>query len=113
MTQRSVGVIRQQVLLRHVGDVFGFGVLSEEMVERLVLRWPNRLRNREPPLLGVVEHRIYIENDSAEREDAMPHHLSDRVFGETWFHRRDIGNRPPACKMRDLKGHRCAPVPGL
>jgi hypothetical protein len=68
MAHRAAGIIDQQVLLRDIGDVFGFLVLREQVIERLVLLGPDFLRDRLPPFLGVVERRINVENDTAERE---------------------------------------------
>src|ERR1700738_3362687 len=34
---RLAGIVRQQILLGDVGDVFGFRILGEQMIERLVL----------------------------------------------------------------------------
>src|SRR5687767_10121578 len=37
---RLAAVVGQKVLLRHIGDVLGLGVLGEEVIERLVLGGP-------------------------------------------------------------------------
>ena len=60
---------------------FGFRILGEEMVEGLVLVGPDLFRDRQPPLLRVVEFRIDIENQPSEAEEPMPDHLADREFG--------------------------------
>src|SRR5262245_4138154 len=39
VSQRFAGVVGQEVLLRHVGDVFRFRVLRIQMIEWLVLAW--------------------------------------------------------------------------
>ena len=64
MTHRLAGRVGQQVLLRHIGDVLGFGVLGKQVVERLVLARPGVGRNSLIPLLGVVELRVDVENDA-------------------------------------------------
>ena len=79
--QRLAGHVGQEVLLRDVGDVFGLLVLGEEMVERLVLRGPDLLGDRQPPFLGVAERRIDVEDHAAEREDPVLDDLPDREFG--------------------------------
>ena len=38
MAHRLAGLVGQKVLLRDIGDVFGLGILGEQMIERLVLR---------------------------------------------------------------------------
>src|ERR1700741_2282131 len=55
MPDRLAGIIRQQILLGDIGDVFGLGIFREQVIERLVLVWSHLFRNRQPPLLGVVE----------------------------------------------------------
>src|SRR3546814_426964 len=55
-------------------------VCSSDLIERLVLLRPQVGRNRLPPLLGVVEHRIDVIDDAAEREQAMPDDIADTEF---------------------------------
>ena len=43
MAQRLVGRVGHEVLLRHIGDVLGVGVLGEQMIEGLVLVGPDVL----------------------------------------------------------------------
>src|SRR6185437_9699590 len=43
VAQRLVRGIRHQVLLRDIGDVFGVGVLGEQMIEGLILVGPGVL----------------------------------------------------------------------
>ena len=57
MAQRLAGLVRQQVLLRDVGDVFGLRVFREQVIVGLVLVRADVLGDREPPLFGVVELR--------------------------------------------------------
>src|SRR6185312_13011601 len=73
-------IVRQQVLFGHVGDVFGFVVLSEEVIERLIFIRPHFGGDRLIPFFRVVEDRIDIEHHAAEREQPMPHHLADLIF---------------------------------
>ncbi len=54
MAQGTVGIVDQQVLLRHIGDVFRLRVLGEEVVEGLVLPGAQMLRNGEPPFLELA-----------------------------------------------------------
>src|SRR5262245_14773924 len=81
MAHWLAGRIRQQVLLRYVGDVFGLRVLREQMVERLVLVRTDLGRDRLVPFLGVVEFGIDVEHDAAEREQAVADHLTDLELG--------------------------------
>ena len=37
MAQRFVRGVGHEILLRHIGDVFGVGVLGEQMIEGLIL----------------------------------------------------------------------------
>src|SRR3546814_5013296 len=55
-------------------------VCSSDLIERLVLLRPQVGRNRLPPLLGVVEHRIDVIDDAAERKQAMPDDIADTEF---------------------------------
>ena len=74
MADRLAGRIGQQVLLGHVGDVFGFRVLGEQVIERLILVRAHFGGDRLLPFLGVVEDRIDVEHHAAERDtaDASP-----------------------------------------
>src|SRR5690242_149433 len=51
------------------------------MVEGLLLRRPAVGRDRLIPFLGIVEHRIDIEDDAAKGIEPVPDDLSDREFG--------------------------------
>ena len=46
MPDRLAAVVRQQVLLGDIGDVFGLVVLGEQMIERLILVRPDFGGNR-------------------------------------------------------------------
>ena len=81
MIYRLAAFVRQQILLRDIGDVVRFLVLGEQMVIRLILGRPHIFRNREPPFLGIVEHRVDIENDAAKREQTMAHDLTNAEPG--------------------------------
>src|SRR3546814_3782486 len=80
MIDRPGRRIGQQVLLRDIGDIGGLRILGQQVIERLVLRRPQVGRNRLPPLLGVVEHRIDVIDDAAERKQAMPDDIADTEF---------------------------------
>ena len=80
MADRLAAVVRQQVLLGNIGDIFGFIVLGEQMVERLILVRPDIRRDRLVPFLGVAEGRIDIEHDAAKRIKAVADHLADLVL---------------------------------
>ena len=79
---RGVG---QQVLLGDIGDVVRLRVLGEQMIEGLILPRPDLGRDGLPPFLRVVEDRIDVEDDAAERIKAVFYHLSDLEFGFAHF----------------------------
>ena len=83
VAHRFARLVGKQVLLRHVGDVFAFGVLGEQVVKRLVLARTDLGGNRVVPFLGVGELRIDVEHDAAKRKQAVLHHRSDRKPGRT------------------------------
>ena len=68
---RPAGLIDQQVLFRHIGDISRLGVLGEQMIVGLFLGRPDILGDRQPPLLGIVEARVDIEDHAAKREQAV------------------------------------------
>ena len=74
---RLPGLVRQQVLLRDIGDIGGAVVLGQQVIERLVLVRPDLLRDRGQPFLGVVEHRVDVIDHAAERIDPVAHHVAD------------------------------------
>src|SRR5690606_2734892 len=77
MADRLAAVLRQQVTLGYIGDVAGLLVLGEQVVVGLVLARPAVLGNREPPLLGVGELGVDVEDHSPKRIDPMPDHLTE------------------------------------
>src|ERR1700691_3704522 len=81
MQHRLAAIIGQKILLGDVGDVFGLIVLSEQMVEGLVLVRTDLRRDRLVPFLGVVEDGIDVEDNAAERKQAVPDYLADLKFG--------------------------------
>src|SRR5271169_4900168 len=81
MPHRLAGSVRQEILLGNVGDVFGYVVLREQMVERLILMRPDFGRDRLVPFVGIVEYRVDVENDAAERIEAVPDNLADLILG--------------------------------
>jgi len=81
MAHRFAALIRQKILLGDIGDVFGVVVLGEQMIERLILVRTHVGRDRLVPFLGIVENRIDIEYDAAERVEAVPDDLADLVLG--------------------------------
>ena len=93
MPDRLAGIVGQQILLRDIGDVFGFGILGEQMIERLILVRPDFFRDRQPPFLGIVEYRIDVENHAPERKDPVADDLADLEFGGTRFD-HILSNRP-------------------
>ena len=53
-------------------------VLGEQVIVGLVLVRAHLLGDRQPPFLGVVELGIDVEDDAAERIEAVAHDLADR-----------------------------------
>src|ERR1700726_784517 len=51
------------------------------MIERLVLVRTDFRGDRLVPFVGVVEHRIDVEDDAAERIEAVPDDLAELIFG--------------------------------
>src|SRR5579864_5895596 len=51
------------------------------MVERLVLVRTDFRGDRLVPFVGIVEYRIDVEHDAAERIEAVPDDLADLIFG--------------------------------
>src|SRR6202171_999921 len=98
MPDRLARIVRQQVLLRHLGDVFRFRILGEQMIERLILVRPILLGDRQPPFLGIVEFRIDIEDHAPERKDPVTDDLSDLKFGGPRFYHIS-SNRPSLWPM--------------
>ena len=80
VTQRFAAVILEQVLLRYVGDILGFVVLRQEVVERLILMRTFVFRDRFPPFLSIRKFRVYIEDESAEGVKPMSYDLADMEF---------------------------------
>jgi hypothetical protein len=56
------------------------------MVEGLILFRTNVLWDRQPPLFSVVEYRINVEYDSAERENPVADDLAYAKFCESSVH---------------------------
>src|SRR3546814_10717706 len=75
MAHGSAGFIDHQILLGDVGDVSSLFVLRQQMIEGLVLAWTDGFGNRLPPLLGIREGWVDIEDHTAERKQAVPHDL--------------------------------------
>ena len=85
MPDRLAGIVRNQVLLGDIGDVFGLSVLRQQMVEGLILVRANLFGDRQPPFLGVVELRIDVKDHATEREHPVPDDLTDLKFGGSRF----------------------------
>jgi hypothetical protein len=98
MAYGIAGCIGHEILLRNVGDIFGFGVFGEEVVKGLVLVRPDVLWNRLPPFFGIRENRIHVIDDPPERIFPVPHNLAYSKLRDTRFHRRNEG------AMRTSKG---------
>ena len=86
MAHRLAGLVGQEVLLGHIGDIAVLIVFRQEVVKGLVLAWPHFFGNGLPPFLGIVEGRIDIENHAAKGEDPVLYDLTDSEFGESCAH---------------------------
>jgi gamma-glutamyltranspeptidase / glutathione hydrolase len=87
MRHRLARIVRQQVLLGHIGHVVALVVLGQQVIERLVLRGAAVLGNGVIPLLGVGKLRIHIENHAAKRVLAVPHDLAQVILGTSFQHK--------------------------
>ena len=77
MSTRGVCFVRDEVLLRNVGDigrVVGFG---EHVVVGLILARSDFRGNREPPFFRVIEQGVDVEDHAPKRAKAMLHDFTD------------------------------------
>ena len=79
-------VVGDQILLADVRDVARLGVFGEQMVERLILAWADRLGDRFIPFFAIGKYRIDVENDAAKFEMAVFDDFaqSEARFGNGW-----------------------------
>lgn len=77
---RFAGIISDQVLFGHIGHVKALFILSEQVIERLLLRGAAFLWNCLIPFFGIVEFRVHVEHHSPERVFAVPNDLADVIF---------------------------------
>ena len=77
---RLAGLVRNEVLLGHVGHVIALLVLGQEVVERLVLRRAAVLGDRAIPFLGVREHGVHVEHHPPKGVLAVADHLPEVIF---------------------------------
>ncbi len=80
MAQGLAAQIRHEVLFRNVGDIFGFRVLSEQMIEWLIAMRARFLGNGFIPFFRIREFWIHVEDDPAEGEEPVLDHLADLEF---------------------------------
>jgi len=73
-------LVRDEVLLGDVGDVGRVIRFGEDVIIGLVLVGSDLGGNRQPPLLGVIEERIDIEDHAPKGAEAMYHDVSDSEF---------------------------------
>src|SRR5262245_37102632 len=78
------GRIEKKILFGHIGDVFSLRIFCEQMIEGLVLARTDLRRDCLPPLLGIAENRIDIEDHAPERIDAVFHHITDLKLGVSY-----------------------------
>src|SRR5205823_7919675 len=72
-----ISLVGKQVLLTDIGDVGAFGILREEVVERLVLGRAQRLGDGVVPFVAVGEFGVDVEHDAAEVEQPVTNDFAD------------------------------------
>ena len=77
MIDRPAISIDEQVPLAHISDIAFILILSEEVIEWLIARRANILRNGLIPLFGIGKNRVNIEDNPAEIEQAMTDHITN------------------------------------
>ena len=77
MVHRATLAIGQQVLLADIGDIAGFAVLGEQVVERLFAVRADFLGDGFVPFLAIGEDRVDIKHHAAEIEHAVTHDIAD------------------------------------
>jgi hypothetical protein len=83
MPDRRTRSVRQQILLRHIGNVFGLVILREQMIKRLVLARTNLGGDGLPPLVRVRKFRVNVEDYASKGKEAVLYDLADLKFGDT------------------------------
>lgn len=86
MIHRPRSAIQDQVLLGHVGHVIALVVLSEQVIERLVLSRTTVFRDCRIPFIGVGELWIDIKHHPAKRMFAVSDNLSEVIFRVRFQH---------------------------
>lgn len=86
MADRIAGCIGQKILLRDIGDILGFGIFREKMIERLVLVRADLFGNRLPPFLCIREDGIDVVDYASERIFPVLDDLTNAEFRDTGFH---------------------------
>ena len=107
VAQRLVAIIKEQVLLRDVGDIFRLVVFSKQMIVGLILVRTNFFGYGLPPFLGVGELRVDVENETAKRVEPVPYHISDLETGGAHF---SFVGRHLNCDLYKLALHRLWPT---
>src|SRR5690606_21126570 len=74
--------------------------LGQQVVERLILARADLFGDREPPLFGVVEDGIDVEDHAAEGVYAVPYDLTDPELGLPNFASNFTHLSPRACFNR-------------
>jgi len=77
VAERLPALVRHEVLLGDIGDIFGVGILRQEVIVRLLLHRTDIFRDRQPPLVTVGEFRVDVEDDPAEGIPTMTDDLTD------------------------------------
>ena len=95
MANWIAGGIGHEVLLRDIGDIFGFRVFGEEMIERLILARPDLFGDRLPPCLGIREDRVHVVDDPPEGKFAVFDHLTYGELRGTGFQDMEAAAKGP------------------
>ena len=80
MPTGGVGFVRDEILLRNVGDIGRVVSFSEHVVVGLILARSNFRGNREPPFFRVIEQGVDVEDHATKRAEAMLHDFTDPKF---------------------------------
>lgn len=78
MTNLLAGIVRDEVLLRHISNILALRVLREKMVEGLILPRPHVGRNGLIPFFRIAEFGVDIEDHATKRKDPVTNDLTDK-----------------------------------
>ena len=77
---RLARIIRDQVLLGHIGHVIALIVFGQKVIEGLFLHRTAVFRDRVIPFLGICELWVYVEHHTPKRVFAVSDDLPKMIF---------------------------------